>query len=97
MIRSELIETLTAEYPHLTPEQLDAAVRLFFGDITEQLARGGRVELRGFGVFEIRTRAERMGRNPKNGKQIPVPAKLAVHFKTGKAIRNRLKGQGNKT
>jgi len=91
MVRSELLETLSAEYPHLKPEQLEITVRGFFETIAKHLADGGRVELRGFGVFEIRMRLGRMGRNPKNGLPVAVPPKRAVHFKPGKAIRNRLK------
>lgn len=91
MVRSELLETLSTDYPHRKHKQLEIAVEGFFETIAKHLADGGRVELRGFGVFEIRTRLGRMGRNPKKGLPFAVPPKRAVHFKPGKAIRNRLK------
>ena len=91
MVRSELVEALSAEHPHLEREQLEIAVKSFLETIAKHLADGGRVELRGFGAFETRARRGRVARNPKNGHPVAVSAKRAVHFKPGKAIRERLR------
>ncbi len=90
MIRSELIDTLASEHPDLRTAEVEAIVDTFFGAITEQLAGGGRVELRGFGSFSVRARNEREGRNPRTGQNVAVPAKHVPHFKSGKELRARI-------
>jgi integration host factor subunit beta len=90
MIRSELVKKLEAENPGLTPEEVERIVDLFFSQITQRLAEGGRVELRGFGAFSTRSRNPRKGRNPRTGAAVDVPAKSVPYFKPGKEVRERL-------
>ena len=92
MIRSELIKKLADENPDLKDYEVEKIVELFFGQITQKLADGGRVEIRGFGAFSTREREERNGRNPRTGETVSVPAKKVVYFKPGKEVRERLNG-----
>jgi len=95
MIRSELIQRLAEENKDLTLMEVERIVELFFSEITEQLANGGRVELRGFGAFTTRSRDARTGRNPRTGESVDIKAKKVPFFKPGKEIRERLNGDGN--
>ncbi|GLT01898.1 integration host factor subunit beta [Sphingobium jiangsuense] len=95
MIRSELIQRLAEENKDLTLMEVERIVELFFSEITEQLAKGGRVELRGFGAFTTRSREARMGRNPRTGESVDIKAKKVPFFKPGKEIRERLNGGGD--
>ncbi|WP_239805176.1 integration host factor subunit beta [Croceicoccus hydrothermalis] len=90
MIRSELVQELSAENPELRPDEVDAIVTVFFDAISDQLAKDGRVELRGFGAFSTRRRDGRTGRNPRTGEAVEVPAKRVPYFKPGKEMRERL-------
>ncbi|OYW82996.1 MAG: integration host factor subunit beta [Sphingobium sp. 32-64-5] len=90
MIRSELIQRLAEENKDLTLMEVERIVELFFSEITEQLANGGRVELRGFGAFTTRARDARTGRNPRTGEAVNIEAKKVPFFKPGKEIRERL-------
>lgn len=90
MLRSELVAKLAEENPGLSRAALETVVRSVFDAITEQLASGGRVELRGFGVFSVRKRDARVGRNPRSGKAVQVAEKSVPHFKIGKELRDRL-------
>ena len=90
MIRSELIEKLFADHPHLTGREVEAVVSAIFDAITDKLANGGRVELRGFGAFSTREREARTGRNPRTGETVAVDAKRVPYFKPGKEMRERL-------
>lgn len=90
MIRSELVQTLAAENPELSLAEVDRLVSTIFDAITEQLAKGGRVELRGFGAFSTRAREGRVGRNPRTGDAVTVPPKRVPYFKPGKEMRARL-------
>ncbi len=90
MIRSELLQSLAADNPDLRPEEIEQVVDIFFDEITERLAEGGRVELRGFGTFSTRERDARVGRNPRTGDPVDVPAKRVPYFKPGKEMRERL-------
>ncbi|MGE4409789.1 MAG: integration host factor subunit beta [Sphingomonadales bacterium] len=90
MIRSELIQRLAEENSDLTLPEVERIVDIFFSEITEQLAQGGRVELRGFGAFTTRSRDARTGRNPRTGEAVPIDAKKVPFFKPGKEIRERL-------
>lgn len=91
MIRSELVQMLARENPELRPAEVEAIVATFFEAITERLAAGGRVELRGFGAFSTREREPRLGRNPRTGESVGVPGKRVPYFKAGKEMRERLK------
>lgn len=90
MIRSELVQYLASANPGLSLRDVDQIVSVFFDTITEQLAKGGRVELRGFGAFSTRQRDARTGRNPRTGASVPVDSKRVPHFKPGKEMRERL-------
>jgi integration host factor subunit beta len=90
MIRSELVQKLAEANPELTPREIETIVSAFFGQITDRLAEGGRVELRGFGAFSTRSRDARTGRNPRTGEAVDVNAKRVPYFKPGKEMRARL-------
>ncbi len=90
MIRSELLQALTKENPGLRADDLDRVLTCFFDEIAVRLAKGGRVELRGFGAFSTREREARKGRNPRTGDSVDVDAKRVPYFKPGKEMRERL-------
>ncbi|SMF77503.1 integration host factor subunit beta [Allosphingosinicella indica] len=90
MIRSELVQKLSADHPDLTTKEIERVVTAVFDAITAQLQNGGRVELRGFGAFSTRERDARKGRNPRTGEAVDVAAKRVPYFKPGKEMRERL-------
>lgn len=90
MIKSELIEKLSAENPHLFQRDVENIVNAILDEIGDALSRGDRVELRGFGAFSIKNRPPRTGRNPRTGEQVAVEEKYVPQFKAGKEIRERL-------
>jgi integration host factor subunit beta len=90
MIRSELVQMLAEDNPGLSIKEIDQIVSIFFDEISERLAAGGRVELRGFGAFSTRGRDARTGRNPRTGETVDVDAKRVPYFKPGKEMRQRL-------
>ncbi|MEZ5743152.1 MAG: integration host factor subunit beta [Sphingomonadaceae bacterium] len=90
MIRSELLQALAEENPELKSSDVENTLDAFFDAITAQLANGGRVELRGFGAFSTRERDARVGRNPRTGESVEVPAKRVPYFKPGKEMLARL-------
>jgi len=92
MIRSELIQKLADENPHLYQRDVEKIVNTVFEEIIEAMARGDRVELRGFGAFSVKKRDERIGRNPRTGEAVKVEEKHVPFFKTGKLLRDRLNG-----
>ena len=92
MIRSELIQTIADDNPHLFQRDVERIVNAIFEEITNAMARGERVELRGFGAFSVKQRDARVGRNPRTGEAVNVNAKSVPFFKTGKLLRDRLNG-----
>ncbi|MBN9789542.1 integration host factor subunit beta [Pseudonocardia sp. TMWB2A] len=90
MIRSELVQKLADANPGLKLAEVEHIVDIFFEEMVEQLAAGGRVELRGFGAFSTRARGARVGRNPRTGEAVNVAAKRVPYFKPGKEMRERL-------
>ena len=90
MIRSELVQKLCSDFPDLSQREVENVVSALFDSITDQLAQGGRVELRGFGAFSTRQRDARTGRNPRTGEAVAVDAKRVPYFKPGKEMRERL-------
>jgi integration host factor subunit beta len=90
MIKSELVQRIAAANPHLYHRDVERIVNVIFGEIVEALARGDRVELRGFGAFTVKHRAPRIGRNPRTGASVAVSEKYVPFFKTGKDLRERL-------
>lgn len=93
MTKSELIEKIGALNPHLLHRDVERIVITIFDEITAALARGDRVELRGFGAFSVKSRDERQGRNPRTGEPVSVESKMVPFFKTGKQLRERLNGR----
>ena len=90
MTKSELIAKLANENPHLFQRDVERIVTTIFDEISNALAQGDRVELRGFGAFSIKERGSRIGRNPRTGESVEVGGKFIPYFKTGKQLRERL-------
>lgn len=90
MTKSELVADLAAANPHLLQRDVEQIVAAIFDEITAALARGDRVELRGFGAFTIKHRGARTGRNPRTGDAVPVSEKSVPFFKAGKELRERV-------
>jgi len=90
MTKSELIAELAAANPHLLSRDVELIVSTIFDEITAALARGIRVELRGFGAFTVKRREARTGRNPRTGEAVPVNEKAVPFFKAGKELRERV-------
>jgi integration host factor subunit beta len=93
MIRSELIQKISDENTHLYQRDVERIVNTIFEEIIEAMARGERVELRGFGAFSVKQRDARTGRNPRTGDAVEVEEKFVPFFKTGKLLRDRLNGK----
>ena len=94
--RSELIAGLAADNPHLRAADVELIVSTIFDEVTAALARGERVELRGFGAFTVKRRDARTGRNPRTGAAVAVDEKSVPFFKAGKELRERV-NQGKPT
>ena len=90
MTRSDLVEAQAERFGQLTHRDAEFAVKALLEAMSEALARGHRIELRGFGSFTISHRPPRMGRNPRSGEQVAIPEKRVPHFKPGKALREEV-------
>lgn len=90
MTKSELIQRLAETNPHLYQRDVERIVSTVFDEIAAALARGDRVELRGFGAFSVKRRQSRVGRNPRTGEAVQVAEKAVPFFKTGKELREKL-------
>lgn len=90
MIRSELIQTIADENPHLLQRDVERVVNTVLEEIIAAMEHGNRVELRGFGAFSVKHRDARLGRNPRTGDAVDVAEKHVPFFKTGKLLRDRL-------
>ncbi|WP_018935517.1 integration host factor subunit beta [Thioalkalivibrio sp. ALJ24] len=90
MTKSELIESLARKSPHLPPRDVELSVKALLERMSQALASGERVEIRGFGSFALHFRPPRMGRNPKTGEGVALPGKYVPHFKPGKELRERV-------
>ena len=90
MIKSELIQRLASKQPHLSHTDVDLAVTLLINKIINELASGGRVEIRGFGALSLKHYNAKLGRNPKTGQTVSVPQRYSVHFKPGNDMRARV-------
>lgn len=90
MTKSELIAYIADKNPHLYQRDVERIVSTIFDEIGSALARGDRVELRGFGAFSVKHRGARVGRNPRTGTAVHVAAKRVPYFKTGKQLREML-------
>lgn len=87
MNRSDLVEELAARFVHLTQRDAELAVKAILDAMNHALARGHRIEIRGFGSFAVNYRPPRIGRNPRSGESVAIPEKRVPHFKPGKALR----------
>ena len=96
MTKSELIARLAERFPQLVVKDADLSVKMMLDAMTEALAKGDRIEIRGFGSFSLNYRPPRVGRNPKTGDKVEVPAKYVPHFKAGKELRERVDQAGDK-
>ena len=100
MNKTDLIASV-AEKSALSKKDAEKAVNAFTEAVTEALKKGNKVQLVGFGVFEVKTRASRIGRNPRTGDQVPVPERRVVTFRPGKKMKELIAdttpGQGGST
>jgi integration host factor subunit beta len=90
MTKSELIEIIAKEQSHLAYRDVELAVKCMIEHMSQSLASGERIEIRGFGSFSLHYRPPRMGRNPKTGKTVALSGKYVPHFKPGKELRDRV-------
>ncbi len=90
MTRTELVQQLALKFPLLMARDIDQSVRAILGEMARTLTNGGRVEIRGFGSFNLNYRPQRRGRNPKTGTAVMVPARYVPRFKPGKELRERV-------
>ncbi len=90
MTKSELIARLAERFPQLVAKDAELAVKVILDAMTDALARGDRIEIRGFGSFSLNHRPPRVGRNPRSGERVDVPEKWVPHFKAGKELRERV-------
>jgi len=97
VIKSELVQVIANRNAHLFQRDVEKIVNTVFDEISEALAEGSRVELRGFGAFSVKCRPARAGRNPRTGEPVDVEEKWVPFFKTGKELRQRLNHQGADT
>ena len=95
MTKSELIAQLAERFPQLVAKDADYAVKMILDAMTDALARGDHIEIRGFGSFALNYRPPRTGRNPKSGEKVLVPEKYVPHFKAGKELRERVDLSGS--
>ncbi len=90
MIKSELVQKIAEKNSHLSHREVERLVNAIFDEITNALSAGGRVELRGFGAFSVKSRPGRVGRNPRTGQKVEISEKNVPYFKTGKLLKERL-------
>ena len=95
MIKSELVRALNEKLPELQLSDVDLAVNCLLEQMADALIQGKRIEIRGFGSLDLHHRPPRIGRNPKTGAAVNLPAKIAVHFKPGKEMRDRVNAAHN--
>ncbi len=97
MTRSDLIAALASRFRHLVEKDAEISAKVILDAISQSLAKGDRIEIRGFGSFDLNYRPPRTGRNPKSGDKVDVPAKYVPHFKAGKELRERIELSATKT
>jgi integration host factor subunit beta len=89
MTKSELVSALAERQPQLLKQNVELAVNCILTQMADAIAKGERIEIRGFGSFDLHHRAPRVARNPRTGETVNSPAKTAVHFKPGKDMKDR--------
>jgi integration host factor subunit beta len=90
MTKSELITRLANRFPQLVTKDAELSVKMIIDAMAKSLSQGQRIEIRGFGSFDLNYRPPRVGRNPKSGEKVKVPEKYVPHFKAGKEMRERV-------
>ena len=90
MNKSDLIKRVAQKHEQLPPKDIEWAVKMMIGHLSQALANGSRIEIRGFGSFSLRYRAPRVGRNPKTGETVDLQSRYIPHFKPGKELRERV-------
>ena len=90
MTKSELIERIAEQQDQLSPKDIELGVKLILEEMSQALAVGERIEIRGFGSFSLHYRSSRMGRNPKTGESVRLEGKYVPHFKPGKELRDKV-------
>lgn len=90
MNKSDLVERIAERLKNLSKKEVDLIVDTIFNKMTESLSHGKRIEIRGFGSFEVRTREARQGRNPKTGQKVFVNTRKVPFFKVGKELKERI-------
>ncbi len=90
MTKSELVERVADKVDNLSKRDVEIIIDLIFDSMTDNLRRGERIEIRGFGSFKVKEREARVGRNPKTGESINIPAKRMPFFKVGKELKERV-------
>jgi integration host factor subunit beta len=93
MLKSDLVWRIRQQNPHLHLGDVEKIVDAIFDEIINSMARGKRIEFRGFGAFTVKVHEARTGRNPRTGAQVPVPKRAHPHFKAGKELKERLNRQ----
>ncbi len=94
MTKSELIERVSERVPHISKKDTEVVVNTIFDSMTDALRAGKRIEIRGFGSFQVKVREAREGRNPKTGEEVKIPAKRTPFFKVGKELKERIDASG---
>lgn len=97
VLKSTLITRLSKARPDLRPYHIEVIVNTIFDEIASALSQGRRVELRDFGIFSTKQIEARVGRNPKTGELVPVDKKIAIHFKPGKGVHEKLNRKSEET
>ncbi len=95
MNKSDLVNKLASRAKHISLKDMEVIINTVFETMTDSLRNGERIEIRGFGSFEVRHRKPRLGRNPKSGEQVQVEERRVPFFKVGKELRERINGNGN--
>ena len=90
MVKSDLVNSLNEKLPELQKRDVELALNCILGQLENTLVQGGRIEIRGFGSFDLKHRPPRIARNPKSGEAVHLPARVAIHFKPGKEMRDRV-------
>jgi len=96
VVKSELVHALSEKLPELQKKDVELALSCLLGQLTNAIVKGERIEIRGFGSFNLHHRPPRIARNPKTGEAINLPAKVALHFKPGKEMRDRVNAARDK-
>ena len=90
MTKSDLVSKVAEHMPHVSKKDTEMIVNSVFQNMAESLKRGDRIEIRGFGSFQVKLRESREGRNPKTGAIVSIPSKRAPFFKVGKELKERV-------